>query len=365
MIHNFRYPVERGKVTFRYSKHDLDVNGLHSVLLFVNSIHKKFGETHIPILLDFGNIKISDKLTLTLLECICYSLISSYKHNVEISFNCINTIGNEGIRSSPLLLLGSKRQTRIQDYQAKHKSEIYGNHFRRIVSADAAQTGDLSAVMGDIDFFLKYFSVIDAYRADIAEVVVELIGNAGEHAKSECIVDIDITNEYTKDGTGGKYYGVNIAVVNFSETSFIDALRVKIEDPDMHEERYELVRKALEFHNEGFTDEYSIDDFYRVAAFQDRITSRPEKQKSGGKGLTKLICSLEQRSDFHRCYMLSGNRILWFRQECLEYDDDGWIGFNNSNNFFTCLPERTVFSTTTINFPGTAYNLNFVLKKEE
>jgi len=289
--------------------------------------------------------------------------LNEYKHNVEILFSCQHTIDTEGIASSPLKLLGSNRPTRIEDYVEKFKGEIYSNHYRKIVKADAAQSHELSIIMGDIDTFLKLFDVIDAYREDISEVIVELIGNAGEHAKAECLIDIDVTSEYEKAGSDARYHGINIAVVSFSGIGFTTALRTKIEDPTVTEERYTKVREAYEYHRCHLSENYNVDDFFRVAAFQDRITSRPEKQRSGGMGLTKLICSLEKRSDFHRCYMISSSRRLWFRQEHLEYDEDGWIGFNRNNDFFGEIPEASLIENTPIHFPGTAYNLNFVVRK--
>lgn len=35
---------------------------------------------------------------------------------------------------------------------------------------------------------------------EIAEVVVELVGNAGEHSDSDCLVDLDVTKKYHKVG---------------------------------------------------------------------------------------------------------------------------------------------------------------------
>lgn len=56
-------------------------------------------------------------------------------------------------------------------------------------------------------------------RSDLlAEVAVELVGNALEHSRSDCFLDIDVTpRDYVRrnDPTGPKYYGVNICVVNF------------------------------------------------------------------------------------------------------------------------------------------------------
>ena len=70
-------------------------------------------------------------------------------------------------------------------------------------------------------------------------------------------------------------------------------------------------------------------------------------------------------TDSYNCYMYSGNSVLWFKKDYLNYNSDGWIGFNNQNNFFDCKPDSEVFTKIPFYFPGTAYNLNFVVKKSE
>ena len=40
----------------------------------------------------------------------------------------------------------------------------------------------------------------------LAEVIVELVGNAGEHGETECMLDIDITeNDYGKKNEDGEF----------------------------------------------------------------------------------------------------------------------------------------------------------------
>lgn len=53
----------------------------------------------------------------------------------------------------------------------------------------------------------------------ISEICAELIGNTFEHAKSDCLIDIDLTDSHNKEEKGvvvdGEYKGINIAIVNF------------------------------------------------------------------------------------------------------------------------------------------------------
>ena len=81
--------------------------------------------------------------------------------------------------------------------------------------------------------------------------------------------------------------------------------------------------------------------------------------------MTKLIRSLENQSDAYRCYVISGKRCINFYRDFLEYTSDGWIGFNKKNNYLEERPETGVVDHCFINMPGTAYNLNFIMKGEK
>ena len=48
----------------------------------------------------------------------------------------------------------------------------------------------------------------------------------------------------------------------------------------------------------------------------------------------------------------------------LSYDDDNWVGFNTANDFLTQIPDVQCIEKSKIFFPGTAFNLNFVMKLE-
>ena len=100
-----------------------------------------------------------------------------------------------------------------------------------------------------------------------------------------------------------------------------------------------------------------------MTAFQHKISGR-ENSITGGTGLTKLIESLETRSETHICYVQSGKRVVIFKPEYLSYNDDGWLGFNENNDYLTTAPQENLFSGNHYLLPGTAFNLNFVMKRE-
>ena len=93
------------------------------------------------------------------------------------------------------------------------------------------------------------------------------------------------------------------------------------------EDRYKKVQEAYEYHKKYFNDDYMKEDFFNIAAYQHKISGREKIVETGGTGLTKLISSLEKKADSHQCYVLSGNRGIFFKQDYLEYNDDRLIGF--------------------------------------
>ena len=73
---------------------------------------------------------------------------------------------------------------------------------------------------------------------------------------------------------------------------------------------------------------------------------------------------MEEQSNTHLCYMLSGNRIFFFEKEFRGYNQDKFIGFNRQQNYLTEVPEKELFMTIETFLPGVAYNLNYAIKKE-
>lgn len=55
-----------------------------------------------------------------------------------------------------------------------------------------------------------------------------------EHARSDCLIDIDVQEDFMKEGAPAEesYYGVNIVVVNYSDILLGDELKVKLKERD-------------------------------------------------------------------------------------------------------------------------------------
>ena len=357
--------IKADGIHYENKKKLVDGTVIKEIIGFINEMNKKYNNTNIPIIMDLGTIEFKDKLTFVILECICNYCMMINKRKICINMKAMHTIWTEGISSSPLKLVDGKKGN-VEKFREKFHGEIYGRHYRRVILKEEWSNKYLnSKILEQVDWFLKNLCVEKNNRDKLAEVVAELAGNVHDHTKGDCLIDIDVTTEYTREGFEGSYYGLNLVVLNFSNNLFGDGIKNIIEKDDVQGERYESVKDAYEIHKKMFSDKYEEDDFWNITAFQHKISGRTEKYKTGGTGLTKLIYSLEERSESHNCYMISGNKALFFIQDLLQYNENRWIGFNETNDYFNDKPDNRVLGKSYIYFPGTAYNLNFAMLKED
>lgn len=335
---------------------------LYEMIVVINYVRRKYKQ-RVPITFDIGTFEFYDKLVYVFLECFCYYLTNVMKHDVFVLFRANHTIWSEGIIYSPLVNIGNP-----QKFLKKFQGDLQMYHFRRIIprQEERAETY-LSNLMQEINCFLRNNAIEEEISVQLAETLVELVGNASEHGNAECLLDIDITrSEYIKEETqgGSKYHGMNAVVLNFSPRLFFEPLKNKFNKQQEFSDRYEYVFKARNYHKDMFNNNYGEDDFYTISSFQHRISGNVEKNKIGGTGLTSLLRSLEEKADSHLCYLLSGNRILFFEKEYMQYDSNKLVGFNRTNNYLTDIPSGHLFNTISTFVPGVAYNLNYAIKKE-
>ncbi|EPE2380654.1 MULTISPECIES: hypothetical protein [Enterococcus] len=353
---------------FYLSQDEFDGKVINEIIAFINGIRSKYKNNQLPIHLDLGEVTISDKLTYVMLESLCYLLIEKYRYKVHLNWRPENKIHTFGVYSSPLLMLKYKDYSKLNEFQSKFKYDTYKNHYRKVV--DQSKRNYLGILMSDINTFLTANNISLENREQLSEVVAELVGNAGEHGQSDCLVDIDVTEAFTKNVDGvdqpEDYIGINIAILNFSSKNLNADLKLKIQN-NIEDKRYLKLREAYNYHKENFTENYGEEDFWNLGCLQHKISGSLEKISSGGTGSTVLIRSLQEKADANKCYLISGKRALYLIRDYLEFDDKEkmWLGFNKTADFFNDIPEEEVVAPCAINFPGTAYNLTFVMKEEE
>lgn len=332
---------------------------IYEILHVINYCMRKYGGAKFPIVIKCGRFEFYDKLVYVILECICYYMLVERRQKIVLLFDAHHTIWSEGIMFSPLRYLRSQN-----DFINHFSGDLDGRHYRKIVPQIADDKSDLSKLMQDISCFLVNNGVSENSSDDLAEVLTELVGNSREHAHTDTLIDIDLTNTtYSKEGDENVYYGMNTAILNFSNELFYAPLKYKMEKKLELTDKYKLVKTAYNYHKDFFNVEYEEKDFYSISSFQDKISGSIIKEM-GGRGLTTLITALEEKADTHLCYMLSGNTILFLINEMLGSDDNHFVGFNKDSNYLTGIPDPEVIQKIPTFFPGTAYNLSFVIRKE-
>ena len=336
-----------------------DIYRLLCCLDYINTKNKS-----LPIYINVDFIQFADKLVYIILECICYYIINSTNHKIYLVFGQKDTIWTEGVRYTSLSLIANDYP---KDLIKRHFfKDVSLHHFRQVIVNNNIKTDFLNELTTNIFFFFKHLKIEDSTNELLCDSISELVGNAIEHGHSDCLLDIDVTDSRYKkrdDNSDDNYYGINVVILNFSDISFDKKIKNKLSKRIDLDDRYMVVKAAENIHSQHYSNNYTEDDFYTLASFQHKISGSLKKDVAGGVGLTQLIKSLEEKSDVHLCYLLSKKRVLYFLKEFLQYDENKYIGFNKENNFANHIPDDSVFQHCKTFFPGTAYNLNFAIRK--
>ena len=322
-------------------------------------------------LIFFVGHRFDEKLTYILLECYLEHVIVDHNVSVRIHLENRDNIFTHGMTECPLQKLCSDFPDQDKVYSQAFRFDIGNAHYRKLFSPKDGAGENLSAALTSVCYIFKELGIPSEQGNSIADVAVELVGNALEHTQSECYLDIDIADNYVRKDKplGKKYYGANLCVVNFSPSLLFSAIQNKLcinREIDVNEKasRYQMLRSIYAHQRRFFSSSYGDGEFFMLSTFQHKISGRPNEYETGGAGLPMLIKSLEQQSETNNCYVISGRHKMRFIQGLLEYDENQWIGMNKEKDFAHFIPDRRVFSRLPLNFPGTAYNLNFVIPKE-
>ena len=280
---------------------------LMELISFINGLHTKYRNINMPIYICFKEVEIIDKLSYIILECICYSLMKDYRHEVAISWLPNNNILTQGVFLSPLALINNNVAKSCPKYLEKFQSEIYRYHFRKVISEDKTDTNYLGSLQQDVFNFLSTFYIEENYKDDIVEMIGEIVGNAIEHANSQCLLDIDVTTDHSKcvesEVQDGDFYGINIVILNFSDVLFGDKIKKRIENEELDtDDRYIVLKKAYKSQiYELKKNQIDADSIYRflgafnevysectdaekkqfMQAFIERIDIFPERREDG------------------------------------------------------------------------------------
>ncbi len=361
-------PLERGGTVRIYFSGDFDGTELAKVFSKLKSVISTYGKGCRTILFICKDaFEPSDEFTYIMLECVLYTLKYKYGYEVKLYISKKKeNVNAPGLSQSllPYFYPGGQKE---EELKKRYYKDYTSNHFRRVIGAnDASQ---VSILLGDLKTFFKVFNMKKDYGEEIAKVVTELVDNACEHTGSDCLADVFVSSpKYRKRGEeDGSYYAISVVVLNFSNKLLCTDIQNKIKNREYSDsKRYEKVYDAYKNHQEFFDKrgKYNEDDFFNIASFQHSISGRKYESETGGKGLTQLIKSLEDKAEDHTCYVLSGHQGIHFEPGFLEYNTENWIGFNEEKDFLNCRPNQDIILRSSVNFLGTGYNFTLIVKEE-
>lgn len=382
-IHN---PKKFNEIIF--DKFNDDVFRIEDVLKILGWVNYAFNKyptkLNISIFINFRNMQPIDELTLSLLESITYYFIKKLGIVVKINHNFIRKIGSSDSMHTPLLFLRQKHpdvQTFISEYEKKrwfnYDRESTMPVWHRVMEVsdylnDHNYTGKLTQELYE---FLGNATDLTAIEAsETAETITELVENALEHGESNCVVSVDATKPtfIHKSTANTRYYGLNITLINFSETKFGDRVLKKIENgeeifvsenTEANSYKNNSLKVAYKNHSKQFNDLYTKDSFANLISIQHGVSgrNRQDNDKTGGTGLTTLIKSLQQSAWVDGCYIISGHTGFHFIKEDLSYKNN-FISLNDTGDFINKIPSSDSLLKLETGFPGTAYNLSFVFE---
>lgn len=176
-----RWKVEKGTIWYTNSSSIIDFTSIASILRFISDVKNLNLPFKPKINFQLGEVSFTDKLTITVFECIMHSLIKDCRYTVALYGDVRTTISTESIKKSPLKYLWANKEYSIELFLDSFAKDITLDHYRIVIPEHAAEDSTLSKVMGDIRSVLSHRSIDIMYCDMLAEVLAELIGNATEH----------------------------------------------------------------------------------------------------------------------------------------------------------------------------------------
>lgn len=354
---------------------DLTIDVVSQISKFI-----KMAGSYPNLYISLKSINLNQKLPITILETMLYNLIVFKNKNILLDYHMTRTIYTESFRSSPLIFLGRGFQYSKKDFIKSYKFSSKRDdskgivHYRKLfeyTEDEEALSNKLNNLDSDINNSFPSFVKLTT-KNKVIQLILELVGNAIEHAKAECLLDLDIThNKYTigkNDKTNSKtYFGINITILNKSDLLLFDRVKENAHAGfkyvrGRNQYRYDFILSAYNLHKSYFDRYYSENNFWTLATMQHKISGRIINGNStGGTGSTALIEALQSASQLDQCYILTGDDIISLKKNYLQHTSDMWLGFNDSNDFKK-EPNKEIFKKSAIILNGTAYNLNFVME---
>lgn len=362
--------IKNKRITIKNIEFPFTSISLNSILEKVKYL-KRYSLLPLDITFDFCKVEFSDKVTYIILDMMLYDLFITTNFDIRFKMELNQSVWHYGIRNTALMRSIDKtgrinKRKFINEYEKKVAMPSGGKWYRRYITREKL-INDISIpskVVSDIRFILNQSYDDTAWVNDVCEAIGEVIDNTTAHTDSDCLVDIDICP--AKNNQNDNFNILNIVIANFSEERIFDRIKNNIVEKAYCEEDilYKDIYTAYENHSNYFNESYTEDDFFHITAFQRGVTSRNYVSGNSGTGLTTLIKNIVGKTTEYYSYVLSGKNVLFFREEYLQIQQDGYIGFNEENDYMNIKPSDIVIGKSEVFIPGTIFQLSLVRKRD-
>lgn len=365
---------DKNKITIKIRSELFDEKTIVNLLKKISVIKDQYDDEKITLILKLGNITFKDKSVYILLESMIYSVCKENKFKLKIIINNMR-LSNIYYSRITFSLLNKyknaiiKKEDFIKDFL---KMELSSFKYRKVVNSNNSL--NLSKLLTELNSFFKLYNIDESFKEQLAEMLVELAGNANEHSESDCLIDLTIDNAINKIDMH-KCITVDIVVLNFSKI----LLGHGIKENFKQSKKFSILNRAIdknsfirdlkiayENHKTCFSDEYTEEDFFNISTFQWRFSGRKDiVQENGGTGLTKVIEFLLDVSEANDCYVYSGTRAIVFHKDLIgvKSKSNPYVGFNKESDYLNGIPDSRVIGKSLFHLNGTLYNLKFVLPR--
>lgn len=326
---------------------------------------KRYKYSNKNVHINLGERIFCDKITYLILDAILYDFLMTTKYQVSIDMKAdLSNIRNNGFVGTALYNSVNNgifsKELFLKAYDKEYSSNK--RFYRRLLKAEKLRADDelISVVYTEASAILKSYCIDEEWVDNVAEIISELLCNVASHTDGDCLVHIDSRNDLSIRNVDNKQYlSINIGIINFSENRLFDKIKENIHEKKYNEDDdvYSKIYSAYNEHKRYFDDKYNEDDFFFITAFQNHVTSRYLYSTSGGTGLTSLIEKIIGKAKKDYSYVLTGNNIIFFKNEYLGISDEKFIGFNKERDYFYSRPAEEVLGKSNLYVPGCAYNL--------
>ena len=320
---------------------------------------------------------IADLATIVVFEYMVYYLLKSTECKVCITLMPDNLMYAKNFLTNSITYnfikdnrnFKIKRKKFIKDFESEVPM-INFHRYRKLLKNNNIKNETINKTSSDVYSFLKSILFDEEYIEDCVEAIGELCSNALEHTEYDCILTIECGIGLNKKNEERNI--LSIVVSNVSENLFFYKLR------DFHKNGYKnfnVINQALVNHRLFFgkpleiaqdIDKIKYDEeyFYIVSAFQNGVSTRMNQEGTGGTGLLKLVYNILGKTENSFCYILTGNKVLFFIENLMNPVEDKFVGFNKNNDYLNSIPDAESLGTSAMTFGGTIFSLNLITDTE-